>query len=372
MTNAQNIPAPMLIRPADPAYREGIRKFQGCPTVAVTKGGRIWLGWYAGGVREPDMENYNLLIRSDDGGETWSEPQLVIPSSKENRIHALDIQLWISPEGKLYVYWVQNNTIPDEGQPMQAEKGQPLVRYEGWIFNDFTHHEWLSICDDPDADEPVFSAPRCLDIGFLRCKPLVTDTGRWINFNYDQTAGAGLDRYGYSISDDRGKTWRHAYGAAKLATYFDEAMAYQKKDGTIRMLARSSIGQLGESVSHDNGETWSRACESGITSADTRFYISRTPSGRILLIVNDKAGSRTNMTLCLSEDDGETWKYRKCIDTRGNISYPDADFRNGEICLTYDREWTGAREILFLRCTEEDIMDPSVTLTPGIVSKPEI
>lgn len=372
MTNAASIPAKLLKYPGDPAYAEGIRKFQGCPTLAVTKGGRIWLGWYAGGIREPDMDNYNLLIKSDDGGETWSEPVLVIPSSKENRFHALDIQLWCAPDGKLYVYWVQNNTIPDDGREMRAERGQPLVRYEGWIFNDFTHHEWLSICDDPDADDPVFSEPRCLDIGFLRCKPLVTDTGRWINFNYDQQADAGLLRYGYSISDDQGKTWRHQYGAEKLATYFDEGMAYQKKDGTIRMLARSGIGQLAQSWSYDNGETWSPAEESGITAADTRFYINRTPSGRLLLIVNDCANARTNMTLCLSEDEGQTWKYRKCIDTRGNISYPDADFLGDEICLTYDRERTGAREILFLRCREEDIMNPDTVLQAKIVSKPEM
>ena len=372
MTNAQTIPASLLFCPDDPAYAEAPRKFQGCPTLAVTRGGRIWLGWYAGGIREPDMENYNLLVKSDDGGRTWSDPVLVIPSSKENHIHALDIQLWTAPDGKLHVYWVQNNTVPDDGREMHARRGQPLVRYEGWIFNDFTHHEWLSVCEDPDAAEPVFSEPRCLDIGFLRCKPLVTDTGRWLHFNYDQTEEKGLVRYGYSISDDEGKTWQHRYGSEKLATYFDEAMAYQRKDGTIRMLARSSIGQLAQSFSTDNGETWTAAEPSGITSADTRFYVRRTPTGRILLIVNDCAGSRTNMTLCLSEDEGETWKYRKCIDTRGNISYPDADFLNGEICLTYDRERTGAREILFLRCREEDIMNPDTVLTPVIVSKPAI
>ena len=373
MSNAQTIPAKMLIRTDDPAYAEGPRKYQGCPTLAVTKGGRIWLGWYAGGVREPEMDNYNLLVKSDDGGETWSEPYLVIPSSKEHWFHALDIQLWTSPEGKLYVYWVQNDSMPDDGRELKAEKNQPMIRYEGWIFPDFAHNEWLSICDDPDANEPVFSEPRRVDWGFLRCKPLVTESGRWINFNYDQIAGKGLERYGYSISDDQGKTWTHCYGSEKFPTHFDESMAYQKKDGTIRMFARCySIGQMAQSFSTDNGETWSETEPSGITHANTRFFVSRTPSGRILLIVNDDPKIRTNMTLCLSEDDGETWPYKKCIDTRNDISYPDADFRDGEICLTYDRERMGAREILFLRCREEDIMNPDTVLQAKIVSKPDM
>ena len=75
------------------------------------------------------------------------------------------------------------------------------------------------------------------------------------------------------------------------------------------------------------------------------------------------------MTLSLSEDDGATWKYRLCIDTRNKISYPDADFRGDRIYLTYDRERTGAKEILFASLTEEDIIKgrmPEIT----VVSKP--
>ncbi len=370
MSNAQCQAVPLLYRPTDPLYAEHIRRYQGCPTIATTKGGRIYLGWYAGGVREPDMDNYNLLIYSDNGGETWSEPLLVIPSSKELQVHALDIQLWTDPDGRLWVFWVQNNTLPDVGQEMTAKRGQPLVRYDGWIFPDFAHHQWVTVCDDPDGAEPQFSQPRFCDIGFLRCKPLVTNTGRWLLFNYDQLEGQGLERYGYSYTDDGDKTRIRRYGAEKLGTHFDEAMAYQKENGDIRMLARTWLGELAESISHDDGATWEPAQPSGIVSADARFYISRTPSGRILLVVNDDPKSSCNMTLCLSEDDGATWPYKKCIDTRGGISYPDVDFVNGEICLTYDRERTGAMEILFLRCTEEDIMDPDVTLQAKIVSKP--
>ena len=66
--------------------------------------------------------------------------------------------------------------------------------------------------------------------------------GTWLNFNYDQIE----DRYGYSISRDKGKTFERRYGAKKLATPFDEGMAYQRKDGSIRMLARCSLGELAE------------------------------------------------------------------------------------------------------------------------------
>ena len=91
MKNADKTACEVLYRPESDKYDEDIRMFQGCPTVAVTEGGRIYLGWYAGGTGEPHMENYNLLIYSDDSGSTWSKPIIVIPSSYENHIHALDI-----------------------------------------------------------------------------------------------------------------------------------------------------------------------------------------------------------------------------------------------------------------------------------------
>ena len=328
MDHAKQTACDLLYRPKDPAYGEKIRKFQGCPTIAVTPKGRIYLGWYSGGICEPHMENYNLLVYSDDRGETWSEPLLVIPSSKERFVHALDIQLWTDPQGRLHVYWVQNNTEPaplptfasvDPKRPwnlMPPKKaGQVLVAVDGYLFSDFRHACWETVSEDPDSDAPHFSEPRFLDTGFLRCKPLVLANGTWLNFNYDQIE----DRYGYSVSKDGGKTYRHCYGPKKLSTEFDEGMAYQRKDGGIRFLARTSLGELAECFSYDGGESFSEARLSGIDSPNTRFFVSRTPSGRILLVNNDHREKRTNMTVYLSETRARLGSTRLAL-TRGSGS----------------------------------------------------
>lgn len=357
--NAGTVPCELIFHPTQEQYTNvHIRQFQGCPTLAITRGGRIYIAWYSGGTREPHMDNFNVLHYSDDLGKTWSEPLLVIPSSKERCVHALDIQLWTAPNGSLYLFWVQNNTH-------KVGEGPDGKTVDGYVFDDYTHAEWAIICENPDADEPVFSAPRCLDTGFLRCKPLVLPNGRWINFNYDQIT----DRYGYSISDDEGQTYHRKYGGKKIETSFDESMAYQKQDGSIRMLARTRMGQLAESYSFDKGETWTDAVPSGINSPNTRFFIARTPSGRVLMINNDDDKLRQKMTLYLSDDDGSTWPYRLCLDPRNDLSYPDADFYNGKIYLTYDHHRVGDKEILFAVFTEEDIIAGN-TIVPTVVSKP--
>lgn len=368
--NAKSCACKIIMHPTDPKYDESIREFQGCPTIAISPGGRIFIAWYAGGTREPHMDNYNVIVYSDDNGKSFSKPLCVMPSDKEKNIHVLDIQLWTSPEGKLFVFWVQNNSKPAAGDPPVFLPDKPGVRIAGYDFVDFTHAEWLMVCDNPDDDEIVFSAPRYVDIGFLRCKPTVLSSGEWINFNYDQEH----DRYGYSISRDKGQSYTHYYGAKKLETHFDEAMAYEKLDGSIRMLARAKAGKLAECYSHDKGLTWTDAVYTDIDHPNTRIYIARTPSGRILLVNNDDTETRKNMSVYLSEDDGATWKYKRVIDERLHTSYPDVDFYNGKIYLTYDRERCGigsAREILFLSFTEEDIINESYVFTPQIVSKSE-
>lgn len=369
--DAAKEPCEILYRPRDEKYAESIRNFQGCPTLAITRGGRIYLGWYAGGVREPDMENYNYLVYSDDGGKSFTEPLIVIPSDRERNVHALDIQLWTAPNGALWLFWVQNNAYPltEKNDWMQGTEADLRIvfRGDGWVYPDMRHAAWCIVCENPDAEHPVFSAPRNFDIGFLRCKPLVLSSGRWIFFNYDQLT----ETYGYSISDDEGKTFHRIYGPKKIPTPFDETMAYERRDGSIRMLARTAMGKLAEAVSVDAGFTYSETQASDIDSPNTRFFISRTPSGRILLVNNDDREIRHKMTVYLSDDDGKNFPYRRRVgDPTYLTSYPDVDFFDGKIYLTYDHERTGEKEILLSVFTEDDIMKGGAPIPASVVSKP--
>ncbi len=372
MNNAKNTPCDFLLTPTDPKYDESIRIFQGCPTIAITKGGRIFLGWYSGGPCEPHMDNYNILIYSDDKGKTWSKPVVIIPSNKEKCIHALDIQLWTSPEGKLFIFWVQNNVEPttDENHAItrKTETNNTALMYtDGFKFSDFEHSMWMSVCDNPDSNNLVFSEPRYADTGFLRCKPTVLSNGNWLFFNYDQMQ----ENYGYSISKDNGKTFERHYGAKKLLTDYDESMAYERKDGSVRMFARTlNFGHPAESISYDGGLTWTETKLSDIVHPTTRFFVSRTPSGKVILVTNDSPDTRSNMTVSLSDDDGETWKHKLLIDSRLDLSYPDIDFYDGKIYMVYDRERCGAKEILFVEFTEEDIISGNENLKITIISKP--
>ncbi len=367
MDYAKTVPCKIVRNVYNSKYWESIRIFQGCPTIAVTNGGRIFAGWYAGGTREPHMNNYNLLVVSDDDGKTWSKPIMVIPSSFEYNIHALDIQLFIDPKGVLHIQWVQNNTEKISADIVRMSKYMGPAQCDGYRFGDFVHAEWEITCSDPDADieNLEFSKPKYIYPGFLRCKPTFIDEDNWVCFAYDQMT----DTYGYNLTHDGGRTYTRHYSGKKFKTDFDETMAYKMDDGTLRMFARCGAGCLAECYSYDNGLTWTDAKDSGITAADTRFFVQKLPSGRVLLINNDDPKARSKMTVQLSEDDGKTWKYKVCIDPRDANSYPDADYRVGKIYLVYDRGRTSHKEIIFASFTEDDIINGN-EIALKVISKP--
>ena len=66
--------------------------------------------------------------------------------------------------------------------------------------------------------------------------------------------------------------------------------------------------------------------------------------------------SRKELTAFLTTDEGKTWSGKLLLDERTGVSYPDiAQAPNGDIYVHYDRDRTGAAEILFARFREEDV-----------------
>lgn len=339
--------------------REELRAFQGCPTIARTRGGRLFAGWYTGGLLEPCIDNVNVLVKSDDNGETWSKPIVTIATDRENRNRNIDIQLWVDEIGRLWVMWTRS-PYP-EGAPAATIRTPFNCNYH----DAFTGVEAM-ICRDPDADELLWEEPRVISYGFLRCKPIITREGRYIFPAYDW-----LHEKNYMLrySDDRGETFYDVTAAEKPDNrVFDETMVYESGDKLV-LLARTIRGYYATSTSSDGGRTWSETT-SYMPAPSTRMYIARLKSGRLAFVRNISDTERTGMKICLSEDEGRTWPWQLVLDTRTDVSYPDlTEDDEGNLYIVHDRErdnryhldrenWTStaAKEILLSRVTEKDIM----------------
>ncbi|MDD4097128.1 MAG: sialidase family protein [Lentisphaeria bacterium] len=317
-------------------YGVGQRLWQGCPTIMGTRSGRLFAGWYSGGIREPSLRNYCLLASSSDRGLSWREPLLVIAGRPEHDLQALDIQLWLDPVNRLWLFWTQRHY----DLRLAGRKADPRHL-----------NTWAIVCTEPDADLLVWSEPRFVAPGFLRCQPTVLRDGRWLLCAYDWTD----DRYHYYESPDSGQTFRPRQAGRKVPTPFDEAMVLERRDGCLWLLARAR-GSLGQSFSRDGGRTWTDGEPSAIPNPSTRFFLRRLRSGRVLLINNHDSQRRCNLTAFLSEDEGLNWSASLLLDSR-ETSYPDAvQAEDGVLHMVYDRGRTTFREIIHSRITEEDIL----------------
>ncbi len=339
---------PQVLCPVPEAYSDEHRIFQGIPSMTQSPGGRLWANWYTGGPTECHL-NYVLLVSSDDGGETWSKPILAIDPDGPGQIRAYDPAMWTDPHGTVWLFWAQ-----------------------GGSWWDGRSGTWAITCENPDADNPKWSAPRRLFDGIMMCRPTVDSQGRWLFpasiWQVKPNSAPALRRdmgelkgANVFVSTDQGKTFSHLGQARtpKESATFDEHMIVQRKDGSLWMLLRTKYG-IGEAVSTDGGKTFSNVVPSAIKHTSARSFIRRLDSGALLLVkhglkVDEKTG-RSHLTAFVSDDDGKTWKGGLLLDERSGVSYPDGKQNtDGTIYVIYDYSRTGSKEILMARFTEEDV-----------------
>lgn len=314
-----------------------------------TPGGRLWACWVAGG---DSPKAFFVLATSNDEGETWSKPCLVIDT------HSPDLpmdrstlvgNLWTDPTGRLWLFFDQS---------MQMFDGRGGV--------------WATVCDAPDAETPVWSTPKRIWHGVSLNKPTVLSSGEWmLPISLDQRGGLHdfkdtfreldpLRGANVFVSTDQGETWVRRGKATFPDPNWHEHMVVEKRDGSLWMLARTQKGVM-ESTSTDSGVTWSVPVTSRIKHPVSRFHIRRLTSGRLLLVKHgdriDAHSGRKKLTAWLSGDDGDTWLGGLMLDERNGVSYPDGfQSPDGLIYISYDRNRSTDGEILLARFTEQDIL----------------
>ena len=346
------------------AFHSEKRLWQGIPSIERTDKGRLFSAFYSGGETE-SMGNYAVVVKSDDGGKTFSEPIAAAYMGEDAR--AFDCVLWIDPLGRLWFVWA---VMPD-------------CRVE------------FAICKDPDADLIEWESVRTLGHDIMLNKPIVTKGGDWLFpvavWKPGLTAGIAGGSDGKHetgahvyITRDRGETFEKLSTVVHPDRWFDEHMLIEKTNGDIEMYIRTKCG-IGKAVSHDGTKTWDAPTDSGFGGPNSRFYIGRLRSGRILLVNHADFTGRNNLTAMLSDDDGVTFPHRLLLDGRDNVSYPDVkEGTDGYIYIAYDRErgakyqpevdYSGyAKEILMAKITEEDIIAGRIVSSEsklkGIISK---
>lgn len=318
--------------------------------IEKTPRGRFWMCWTAGG---DNPDSFMLLASSDDKGKTWSAPRLVMDGRIDGLAQSRTVQngnLWTDPAGKLWFFF---------DQAMMDFDGRAGI--------------WYTVCRNPDASSPKWSAPERIWHGTAKSKPIVLKNGDWvlpvsllnrkIIYNHPDYTDAyhdldSLRKAHIFVSRNNGKTWIRRGGVRFPDPSFDEHHIIELRDGRLWMTARTNDG-IWQSFSRDEGVTWSVPAKF-LNHVSSRHFIRRLTSGNILLVkhgaLNERTKKRSHLYAYVSEDEGATWKGGLLLDEREGISYPDGFQDNGTIYITYDFNRSSHGHIYMMRFKEADVL----------------
>jgi hypothetical protein len=337
--------AEFLHDPEDSRLKD--RKFEQVPAVGATADGKqVFVAWYSGGAA-PGPGNYVTLSVSQDLGKTWLNDQLAIyPTDKAYRL--FDPTIWRDNKGKMHLFYgsAKNSLIWDGFGGVNAVE----INWDG---NRISNSNPIRISDGVMSNKPVYlsSIKQTLFPVYID-KPL---PGTKSEKSFPQH---GVFVYSKMRNNLPLTPYASIYIDEELRIHDEPQLVEISERGEYLAMLRTTKG-IYYTKSSDFGKTWTPLqpfTASGPTTS-SRFYLGKLSSGNLLLVSNNST-TRNKMSAFLSKDGGKTWPHKLVLDERENVSYPDADqTSDGNIHVVFDRERTGAKDILYCRFTENDILN---------------
>lgn len=322
------------------------RKFEQVPSIAASLDGKqIYVAWYSGGPA-PGPGNYITLSLSLDQGNNWLNDQLAIyPKNQSDRF--FDPLLWRDNKARINIFYgsAKDNLLWDgfggvnsfqltwDGKTVSANKPKRL------------------------ADGVISNKPLYLETQKINLFPIYVDKplpGTASAISYPKN---GVFIYSKSNNNSTLKLYSSISIEDELRIHDEPQIVEVSSAGDLLAMLRTTKG-IYFTNSSDFGMTWSpiKAFTAAGPTTSSRFYLGKLSSGNLLLITNNST-TRNNMTAFLSKDGGKTWPHKLLLDARENVSYPDADQTiDGNIHVVFDRDRTGAKDILYCRFTENDLI----------------
>jgi Neuraminidase (sialidase) len=282
----------------------GAGGYQAFPDVCRLKHGELLCVFYAGygHVSQPKAElpkgGRICAVRSSDEGQTWSQPEVVVDTPKDDR----DPSVACLPDGTLLcTFFTYGKNTECDTQLVRSKDGGKT---------------W----GEPEMVLPGFATST--PVRRLRKGRLLLPV-----YNVD---GNGKRAYAaVCLSDDGGKTWSSPRPIGlEAGKTIDETDIYERKDGTLLAVCREVMTA---SESRDGGKTWGPVRELGFPGHCP--YLLMTKNGVLLM-----AHRVPQTSLHYSLDEGQTWHGPVLID---NVigAYPSLlQLRDGRVLCVYYEE----------------------------------
>ncbi len=294
------------------------------PDIAVTTRGTILLAYDRRNGSDSDLPNNidTLLVRSTNGGRTWSAPADIVDYPAPQGCG--DSSMVVDRHTRrifLFCTYSAGNVGFGTSQPGSNNTTDPYTLHVQVRHSDDDGLTWSGPTDlNPQVKDPAWR-------GYFAASGhgIQTSTGRLIQPIVVLDANRVIHS-GDIYSDDHGATW---HAGQLLSGNTDESKAVELADGTIVQNSRPDVGGYRFiSVSHDGAQTFGPAVadpwlpDPHVNGDEIRVNPAvHGARSTWLLEANDADQlARDHLTLRLSCDNGATWPVQKLI-TAGPSGY---------------------------------------------------
>ncbi|TDE16656.1 sialidase family protein [Dyadobacter psychrotolerans] len=311
------------------------RDFAQChaSTLVRLPDGQFLVAWFGG--TEEKNPDVGIWVSKGKPGK-WSAPVEIAKIREDAHWNPV---LQRAANGKIYLYFKVGKVIP---------------YWETWVkTSDDNGKTWSEAYELVKGDKG--------GRGPVKNKLIELADGTWL-------AGASneINRWEVFVdrSEDKGKTW-------KASPYFKidttqikgkgaiQPTLWESKPGTVHMLIRTTGGMIGRSDSYDNGKTWSVITKTSLANPNSGIDLAKLADGTLVLVYNPDAknwGSRTPLTIAISQDNGKTWPDQFDLDKgkKGDeFSYPAIVSWGDSVAVSYT--WN-RQKIAFWKGNKADML----------------
>ncbi|MBE7537120.1 MAG: exo-alpha-sialidase [Opitutaceae bacterium] len=330
-SGAGSLPSPYDIDPsaAHPRNTEG--------SFITLKSGRILLNYsqFSGGAEDFDRAQI-AEIHSDDQGETWSRPRVVVDTGTHRNV--MSVSLLRLASGRIARFHAfKNSRLSDCHVVMSTSDDEGATWSPPRAIHDAPGYFVLN----NDRVIQTHSGRLIVPMAFHRLKGSGDDWASW------DSRGLALWYY----SDDEGATWRESdnWWALPIASRsgLQEPGVVELNNGNIYSWSRTDRGMQYQYWSKDDGKSFGPPEPSPFVSPNSPLSIKRIPGTNTLVAVyNDHSGrvpkpaserQRAPLVISLSRDEARSWDSPRVIegDLSGWYCYTAIHFTKDTVLLAY-------------------------------------
>ncbi len=303
------------------------------------------------------------------GEKNWSKPFLMADTPNQPDCNPV---LFLNNNGKLFLVWIvvqanqwENSVLKVKTATSYDKPGAPEWEWQDIILlkpgDEFAKRVEEQFKKNGREDltwagyalpyeELLTEAakdPKKRETGWMtRTHPTFLQNGKILLPLYSDGFNFGL----VAVSEDQGETWKCSLPI--VGRGLNQPSLVAKKDGSLVAYMRQDgdvPSKIMISHSSDQGYSWSFAERTELPNPGASVEVIMLKSGNWLLVYNDVDDGRYSLAVALSDDEGDSWKWKRNIELQqgASYSYPSViQAKDGKIHLTYSCQISEKKETI--------------------------